>query len=304
MRRRLLVQAACAAMCFAAAASAQPGPPPSQSSRIAEAQDAEKAAFAAATKGPSDIALADQARLHLPPHEAWIPRGPGARLLRAWGNHPGADLLGLIAGGSGDHDWIATVSYTADGYVKDDDAKDIDAAKLLADMREGADAQNADRQAHGFPAIQIDNWMQRPRYDALRKRLVWALPLRDVGADPAAATINYNTRALGRNGYLSLNLLTDRAHFTADQPQAEALLADMEYLPGKRYQDFNASSDRVAEYGVAALIGAVALKKLGIIALGTAFVLKFAKLGVLAVVGGAAAVRRFLTGRKKNQPNA
>jgi uncharacterized membrane-anchored protein len=304
MHRRLLVQAAAAVVVAATAASAQPSAPSSQSARVAEAQDAGKAAFAAATRGPGDIALADQARLHLPPHEAWIPRGPALRLLRAWGNHPGADLLGLVAGGDDTHSWIATVTFTADGYVKDDDAKDIDAAKLLASMREGADAQNADRQAHGFPAIQIDDWMQRPRYDVLRKRLVWALPLRDVGADPATATLNYNTRALGRNGYLSLNMLTDRAHFTVDQPQAEALLTDLEYLPGKRYQDFNASSDHVAEYGVAALIGAVALKKLGIIALGTAFVLKFAKLGVLAVVGGAAAVRRFLTGRKKDQPSA
>ena len=182
--------------------------------------------------------------------------------------------------------------------MKDDDAKDLDPEKLLASLREASEASNKDRIAQGFSAVTLDDWMQRPNYDAVTKRLVWALPVRDVGGNAESATINYNTRALGRDGYLSLNLLTDRAHFAMEKPQADALLGDLVYVKGKRYQDFNVSTDHVAEYGLAALIGVVALKKLGIIALGTAFVLKFAKLGIVAVLGIGAAIRKILGGKK------
>ncbi len=290
------------ALLICAPAVAQQAPagtpaPPGAEQRRAEVKAALAQAGIASQRGPADIALADEGRLHLPAGRFWVPRTEALRLLRAWGNHPGQDLLGLVSGIVGGDRYVATVSFTRDGYIKDDDARDLDPEKLLASMREGVESENQTRIAHGFPAIAIDEWLQRPRYDSARKRLVWALPLRDVGADAASATINYNTRALGRDGYHSLNLLTDRAHFDAAKPEAETLLGDLEYLPGKRYQDFNKSTDHVAAYGLAALIGVVALKKLGLIALGTAFVLKFAKLGILAVVGIGAAIRRMLRGR-------
>ena len=303
MPRPLPSLAFSAALMLGTQAMAQPAAPapPTQAQRAAESQAAERAGFAAAVKGPSTVALADQAELHLPARHVWIPPREAARMLRAWGNQPSSQLLGLVAGVTAGHDWIATVSFTGEGYVKDGDAQDIDPSKLLATMRENADAEAEDRRARGFPAMVIGNWLQKPRYDSGTKRLVWALPLYDAGEDPDQATINYNTRALGRNGYLSLNLLTDKAHFAAEQPEAEALLGDLAYLPGKRYADFQPSSDRVAEYGVAALIGAVALKKLGIIALGTAVVVKFAKVGILAVLAAGAAVRRFFGRRDKGQ---
>lgn len=224
-------------------------------------------------------------------------------MLRAWGNRPGTNLLGLVMGRTGTAGWVATVTFTRDGYVKDNEAKDLDPDKLLSQMRESADASNSDRIARGFSAITIDEWLQRPRYDYAGKRLVWALPLLDVGSDPNTATINYNTRALGRDGYFSLDLLTDRTHFEAEKPEADSLLTMLDYAPGKRYQDFDVSTDRVAEYGLAALIGVVALKKLGLIAIATAFVLKFAKLGILAVIGMGAAVRRLIS-RAKNRESS
>ena len=48
----------------------------------------------------------------------------------------------------------------------------------------------------------------------------------------------------------------------------------------------------MAEYGLLALIGVVAAKKLGLLALAAAFALKFAKVGILAVGGGLLAVKR------------
>ena len=58
---------------------------------------------------------------------------------------------------------------------------------------------------------------------------------------------------------------------------ATQLLEGLSYNEGKRYADFNASTDRVAEYGLAALVGVAVAKKLGLIALIGVFLAKFAQ---------------------------
>jgi uncharacterized membrane-anchored protein len=60
----------------------------------------------------------------------------------------------------------------------------------------------------------------------------------------------------------------------------------------------SASTDQVAAYGLAALVGGVAAKKLGYLALALAFLAKFAKVAILAVAGlGAVTSRWFKRGR-------
>jgi hypothetical protein len=86
------------------------------------------------------------------------------------------------------------------------------------------------------------------------------------------------------------------------KPVAEQQLAALEYNAGKRYSDFNASTDHVAEYGLAALVVGVAAHKLGFIALAGVFLAKFAKLIFigLAVAGGGLA--RFFKRSPKPAP--
>jgi uncharacterized membrane-anchored protein len=130
---------------------------------------------------------------------------------------------------------------------------------------------------------------------------VWSLSSKDKDEpDSADKGINYNTYALGRDGYFSLNLLTNSARVDADKRVAHDLLAALTYNSGRGYEDFNASTDHIAAYGIAALVGGVVAKKLGILALAGAFVLKFAKvifLAVAAFFGGAFKLFR----RKKTQ---
>ena len=59
----------------------------------------------------------------------------------------------------------------------------------------------------------------------------------------------------------------------------------------------------MAEYGLAALVIGVGAKKLGLLALAFAFIAKFAKLGILAVVGLGAAFTKFFK-RNKAPPEA
>jgi len=104
--------------------------------------------------------------------------------------------------------------------------------------------------------------------------------------------VNYNTYALGREGYISMNLVTGMNTIEAEKPIARRMLAALEYNAGKRYADFDSSTDHIAEFGLAALIGGVAAKKLGLLALLAAFAAKFAKVIGVAVLAGIAIVAK------------
>jgi uncharacterized membrane-anchored protein len=137
--------------------------------------------------------------------------------------------------------------------------------------------------------MEIVGWSEVPRYDARRQRLVWAMTSREVGAKPDdVLNVNYNTYALGRDGYFSMNMVTTLPELPALKPVAEEQLAALDYNAGKHYADFDAKTDHVAEYGLAALVVGVAAHKLGFIALALAFLAKFAKVIIiaLAVFGG------------------
>ncbi len=73
--------------------------------------------------------------------------------------------------------------------------------------------------------------------------------------------VNYNTYLLGREGYFELNLITDRGSVEAAKPLTKTLLNTVNFNEGQRYSDYNAKTDKLAEYGLAALIGGIAAKK-------------------------------------------
>ena len=71
----------------------------------------------------------------------------------------------------------------------------------------------------------------------------------------------------------------------------------MDFKSGKRYGDFNSSTDKVAAYGLAALVAGVAAKKLGLLALFAATILKFAKVIAIAVAAFGAGIVRWFKSR-------
>jgi uncharacterized membrane-anchored protein len=230
----------------------------------------------------------------------FIPKAEGERLLQAMGNRGGESLAGLVFPTSGEG-WFAVVRYIQEGHIADDEARDWKADELLTNLREGTEAANEDRVKRGITPMEVVGWAEPPRYDAASHRLVWSASTRDKGTTGTDGLgVNYNTYALGREGYISLNLVTALAALPKHKAEAQRLLGALEYQPGRKYTDFNASTDKVAAYGLAALVAGVAAKKLGLLALLVAFVLKFAKviaLGVGAVGWGVA--KRF-----KRQPAA
>ena len=273
----------------------------SEAAREAELNAAYEAGLTAGTRGPAKVALIDQAGLDIPADYLFVPKTEGIRIMRALGNTiSGETFEGLVVGLKPSDGWIVVVRYIKEGYIKDDEAKDWKADELLQSLKDGTEESNKDRVSRGFPEIEVIGWVEKPAYDPATHRLVWSLLNKPKGApDTGSKGINYNTYALGRDGYFSLNLLTNSERIGADKAVARTLLAALTYNPGKAYEDFNASTDHIAAYGIAALVGGVVAKKLGLLALIGVFVLKFAKIIGIAVAAFLGGIWK-LFGRKRS----
>ena len=296
----MLTRAAWLRLAAAAAALLAATAIQAQGEADAEIDAAFEAAKQTAVQGPSDVKLADQATLKVPEGFVYVPPAEGKRIMTAMGNRVGAGLLGLVFPGEDPNaNWFVVMSYVDSGYIRDDDAKDWDADELLANLKAGTDEANKDRRARGIAEMEVLGWVEAPRYDAATHRLVWSAATKDKsepGASPLG--VNYNTYALGRHGYVSLNLVTDYASIAKDKPLAHRLLGALEFNAGRRYADFDSSTDKVAEYGLAALVGGFAAKKLGLFATLGVLLAKFWKVIAIAGVGLVAGLGKVL-GRKK-----
>jgi uncharacterized membrane-anchored protein len=276
-----------------------PAVPTAQDQRLSELRSARDAAIKAATRGPADVTLSNQANLTIPAGMIWVPQPQADRLMQALGNAHDEYELGIVMDGK--LDYIVDVRFVADGYVRDDDAKDWNPDDLLKGLQEATLQENQQRQARGFDPIEVTGWLEPPRYESQTHRLIWAAGIDPLGkpATDDNAGVNFNTRVLGREGYISLTLITARSDLAQYKPAALMLLGNFSFVPGKRYEDFSSSTDRVAEYGLAGLLGVVAAKKLGLIALLGAAILKFGKAMLLAVVAGGAVIARVFRRKPK-----
>jgi uncharacterized membrane-anchored protein len=293
----LLLVSACGSWVAAAEPAAAPSP------RQQEADKVLADIRSAMVRGPATVELRDQASIKLPEHYGFIPQKEASAFMKLMGNRTGSQFMGLIVPlTSADRgQWFVSLNYDPAGYIKDDDAKHWDAEKLLQSLKDGTEAGNAERQAAGVPAIVVTRWIQPPSYEPGSHELMWSAEARHKDGNDPDPTVNYNTFVLGREGYVSLNLVTSESRIAADKASANELLGAVDFKSGKRYTDFNSSTDKVAAYGLAALVAGVAAKKLGLIALFGASILKFGKIIAIAVAAfGTGVVRWFKTrtGRK------
>jgi len=280
------VLAALAIIAISAVHLAQASATPEQAK--AEIEQAVKAANTATKPGPADIPFAGQATFHLGKEFGFIPAAESKALMEAMGNRVGEGFIGLIVpSDETSGDWFVAATYNKSGYVKDDDAKNWNADELLKSIQEGTEEANKVRKERGIPEMDILGWVEKPTYSAAAHRLVWSIASRDKGqSDSAEQGINYNTLALGREGYISMNMVTSRDKVEGLKPTAQSLLAALEFDNGKRYADFNASTDKVAAYGLGAIIAGAAAKKLGFFAIVAGFAAKFAKVIGVAFLAG------------------
>jgi len=212
-------------------------------------------------------------------------------LTEYWHNPSGTSLGMLFPKGQGPldaHSWAYIIQYDPMGYVKDDDANDIDYNDLLADMQKDLEEENPEREKAGFEAVHLMAWGANPYYDKNQHALHWAKLLR-FGSSPDS-TLNYNVRLLGRKGVLVLNAVASPEQLPEIKASIPGLLANVSFAKGQQYTDYNAGIDEVAAYTIGGLVAGKVLAKVGFFAI----ILKFWKLGVLALGGIWAAIKRFL----------
>ena len=216
-------------------------------------------------------------------------------LTRYWHNPDGTSLGMLFPAKLNPLDenaWAYVIEYDPSGHVKDDAADDINYDDLLKEMREDLVDANKERTAAGYEAVELVGWASSPYYDKATHTLHWAKTLK-FGGSPDN-TRNYNVRVLGRKGVLILNAVGSEQQLADIKASIPGLLGAVSFAKGQQYTDFNSSLDEVAAYGIGGLIAGKVLAKVGLFAV----LLKFWKLGLLALSGAWAAVKRFFTGKK------
>jgi len=240
--------------------------------------------------GPGEAKLGDQAVLKLPKGYRFLGGQETQRLLKQMGNFPSGAELGLITATAENEQWFMVVRYIDAGYVKDDEAANWDADALMTSIKEGTDEDNKTRQAQGFPPLVIRGWEEKPHYDKAASKVVWAISAQER----ETVGVNYNTLALGRQGYLSMNMVGSLEQLPVLKPHVGLLLSNVEFIEGKRYTDFDSTTDKVAAVGLYALIAGAAIKS-GLLAKLWAFIIPLViagkKLLMLLVIalGGLAA---------------
>ena len=215
-----------------------------------------------------------------------------------WGNPPDSDVLGmLVPAGTSLLDekdsWVVVISHSDDGYVSDEEASKIDYDKMLKEMQDGARESNPEREKEGYPAIEIVGWATPPHYDQGTNKLYWAKELSFAGA--GEHTLNYDIRVLGRGGYLSFNAVAGMHQLEMVKASMPRVLGMAEYDAGQRYSDFNASTDKIAAYGIGALVAGAIAAKAGLFAKLLALLIAFKKVIIVGFVAVAAGIRKFFT---------
>ncbi|MDP2313664.1 MAG: DUF2167 domain-containing protein [Pseudomonadota bacterium] len=242
-----------------------------------------------------DVSLGGgKAVLHVPDSFGYLDAAETDKVLQVWGNPPDPNTWGMLVPSNtsifAEEAWVVVVSYTDDGHIKDDDAADIDFTELLGQMQSDAAAESEARVKAGLTGVRIVGWAEPPHYDGISHKIYWAKEL-DFGEE--SHTLNYAIRALGREGVLEFNAVAPMNQIATIKLPMEQVMGFAEFTPGNRYEDFDESVDRVAEYGIAALVAGGVAAKTGLLKGLFAMLLAGKKLivvGVIAAVGAAKAI--------------
>ncbi|MQA53275.1 DUF2167 domain-containing protein [Pseudomonas piscis] len=224
-------------------------------------------------KLPGDIASLDLSKEFY----YLTPKDTEKLLTEGWGNPPGFTTLGMIVPSAvsplAAEGWGVIISYKNDGHISDDDAAKIDYQDLLKEMQAADEEDNKERKEQGYSAIHLLGWAEQPSYDAQSHKMYWARELKAEGAE--SNTLNYSIRVLGREGVLELNAVASMQDLPTIKREIPKVLAFTNFTDGNRYADYNPSTDKLATYGLAALVAGGIASKAGL----------FAKLGVLLLAG-------------------
>lgn len=238
-------------------------------------------------EGPATATLGGVAEIQIPQGYSFIDGKTLKPLLEAVGQSA-EGIVGSLSPTNAD--WSVMFYYEASGYIKDEEKDKLNADKLLKDYREGTEEGNKRRAEVGAPPIHVTGWELPPRYNTETHNLEWALR----GTCEGEEILNYDTRLLGRKGYMSVKLIVAPNEYAASFPAFTNLMASYKFKNGETYAEYK-PGDKIAKYGLGALVlggAAVGAAKLGLFVwLGVLFK-KAGKLVIVAIVAVAALFKR------------
>jgi uncharacterized membrane-anchored protein len=214
-----------------------------------------------------------------------------------WGNPADSSILGMLVpenrGVLETNSWVFTISFDEMGYVKDDDADDINYDELLEEQQKEFKEVNPERIKQGYQPIEFIGWASSPYYDKNKKILHWAKELK-FGQD-SPHTLNYNLRVLGRKGIFMLNAVASISELPEVKSNIDKVIGSVEFKEGHRYSDFLPEIDDVAAWTIGGLVAGKVLAKVGFFVL----LAKFWKLIALAVAGAVGGIWKYFKKQKK-----
>jgi uncharacterized membrane-anchored protein len=281
-----------AALGIAAPASAQPSEPPTE-----EAPSAAQKLFATISwqDGPDTARIGNESQVAVPENCRFTGAAGARTFMLVTENPPAGNELGVLLCAESDEaqPWFVVFSFDDSGYVRDDDAEELDADAILASLQESTQAGNRERTSRGWGTISLTGWVRPPYYDQGTNNLTWATNLRDDASQNAS--VNHSVRLLGRGGVMNADLVIDPAQLAAAMPEFDRIVATHTFVPGRKYSEWR-EGDKLAAYGVTALVagGGVAIAaKSGLLG-------KFAKFIFLGVAGVLAWLRSLFSRRKQD----
>ena len=242
-------------------------------------------------QGPATGPLGDKATMSVPKDAALLGEDGSVKFMKLTGNLPTPGYSIVASDG-----WFAAFSFSPVGYVKDDEKIDADA--LLKDLKAQDGPSNEERRSRGLPELTTEGWYVPPHYDPTTKHLEWGMKLRS--GNDKEVLINYTVRLLGRTGYESVVLVSSPETLDADVRSFKTVLSGFNFNAGERYAEFK-SGDRVAEFGLAALVagGAAAVAaKTGLWKVVLGFLVASWKLVAAAAVALFVGIGKFFKGKK------
>jgi uncharacterized membrane-anchored protein len=238
--------------------------------------------------GPARASLKEVAQVEVPEGYVFID-GNGLRaLLKKAGEPTSGNELGLLR--PTNHSWSVIFEFSADGYVKDDEKNNLNADKILASIKAANAEANKERVRNGNAPLEVVGWEQPPKYDETTHNLEWCIR----GTSEDHAILNYNTRMLGRKGVMEVVLIVDPEKLPETMPQFRNVLANYSFQTGQTYAEYR-PGDKVAKYGLAALVlggAAVGAAKLGLFTSLLLLFKKAFKLVIVAIVAVIASIKK------------
>ena len=212
--------------------------------------------------GPMRLRIADRATLWLPFGYVFLDAEKARDLLDGEEGVLDENNFGVILPSTRSPTWIAYVDVVDQGHIKDDDAKMLAPATLLAGLAAASSAQNIERGRNGMAPLTVGDWITAPKYLPSKHMLNSCVSVIDgAGLDPQSRLANCASLALGRRGAIKILLVGAMPNLVSFEKEAAALAEKIAYDSSAGYEGYVPGEDEDSGYGLVSLAsGVVGLK--------------------------------------------